>query len=130
MGTGYQLEKKLWVPVGTGYQREKKFWVPMGTGYRSVKNFLVPMSTKYRPENKFWVPMDTGYRPENKFWVPIGYRDNFHLCRPLTLSPNEVRSCFDGKGQITFLFRHASTLFPNPALRRYSKISLKTRLKI
>ena len=32
-------------------------------------------------------PMGTGCRPEKKFWVPIGtgYRENFHLCRPLII---------------------------------------------
>ena len=49
MGTGYQPDKKLWVPKVTGYQREKKLWVPMGTGYR--------------PDKKLWVPMGTGCRP-------------------------------------------------------------------
>ena len=42
MGTGYQQEKKLWVPMRTGCQPGKSFWVP-GTG--QMKN------CRYR-----WVP--------------------------------------------------------------------------
>ena len=35
MGTGYQQEKKLWVPMRTGCQSGKSFWVP---GTDQIKN--------------------------------------------------------------------------------------------
>ena len=38
--------------------------------------------------------MGTGYRPEKEFWVRMGtgYRQNFHLCRPLSETLNITQS--------------------------------------
>ena len=83
MGTGYQPDKKLWVPMGTGYQPEKNFWVLMGTGYQ--------------PEKKFWVPGPGqkkifGYRSVPGTEKIFTYADPW-LGKELTLKVLKLRQC-------------------------------------
>ena len=67
LGTAYRPNFKSWA-LGTGQQKK------LGTnGYR------VPAKKKLLGTDGYRVPA------KKKFWVPMGtgYRENFHLCRPL-----------------------------------------------
>ena len=64
MGTGYQPDKKLWVPMGNGFRPDKKLWVTMGTGYQLEKKFWVLIGTGYNL--KFFLGTD-GYCIPAKF---------------------------------------------------------------
>ena len=70
MGTGYQSEKKIWVPMGTGYQQDKKLLVPMGTRYQQDKNFCVEFLLMIL-ESRTWTKV--------KWLLLLRFKKNHHL---------------------------------------------------
>ena len=71
MGTGYQPDKKLWVPMGNGYRQDKNFWVP-GT---SQKIFLATDGYRVPARKNFWVT-GTGQKKflgTDGYWIPAKF---------------------------------------------------------
>ena len=93
-GVGASGTRRNFEKLGTaGYRVPGKFQKLGTAGYRVPSKFWNLGTARYRVPSKFWKLGTDGYRVparKKKFWVPMGtgYRENFHLCRPLVKSFN------------------------------------------